>query len=105
MAAHGQDDVGGVGREEGGMKEEEEEVLCAPVYQGWLWCREPGMRKYWYNRWGVVRQGRFDIYEDPGADERKPLHTIPLNECRIERMAVKDGHLQVSVANVLLMCC
>jgi hypothetical protein len=93
MAAHGHCDVGGLGGEEGGMKEEEE-VLSAPVYQGWLWCREPGLRKYWYNRWGVVRQGRFDIYADPGADERKPLHTIPLNDCRIERIAVKDAHLQ-----------
>jgi len=54
-----------------------EQPLPAPVYQGTIFSKEPGLKKYWYQRWGVVREGRFDVYEDfARANVHTPLYTV-----------------------------
>ena len=85
-------------------EEEEEEVsLSPPVYQGWVYSKEDGLQQgsgyTWSRRWGVVRPGRFDVYEkeeDAGGRGRKGkpgLLTLHLGQCRVERVEVRDGRL------------
>ena len=61
-----------------------EQPLPAPVYQGTIFSKEPGLKKYWYQRWGVVREGRFDVYEDfARASVHIPLYTVYISNINI----------------------
>ena len=62
------------------------------VYQGWLHSREPTLRALWHRRWAVARQGRLDLYENETM--AKIVSTVPLQQCRVEKLVVQDSRLQ-----------
>ena len=64
----------------------------AVVYQGWLHSREPTLRALWHRRWAVARQGRLDLYENETM--AKIVSTVPLQQCRVEKLVVQDSRLQ-----------
>ena len=89
------------------VEEEEEVSLPPPVYQGWVYSKEDGLRlgsrcsgNTWSRRWGVVRPGRFDVYEKEedaggrGTKGKPGLVTLHLAQCRVERVEVRDGRLR-----------
>ena len=64
----------------------------AVVYQGWIHSREPTLRALWHRRWAVARQGRLDLYENETM--AKIVSTVPLQQCRVEKLVVQDSRLQ-----------
>jgi len=62
------------------------------VYQGWIHSREPTLRALWHRRWAVARQGRLDLYENETM--AKIVSTVPLQQCRVEKLVVRDSRLQ-----------
>jgi len=66
--------------------------LPSAVKQGWIHSKEPSGKKLWFRRWGVVSHGQLEMFEDQSA--RNLMLSVPLKECRVEKMKVRDGHLQ-----------
>ena len=76
-----------------GPTAEELALRAGPVvYQGWLHSREPTLRALWHRRWAVARQGRLDLYENETM--AKIVSTVPLQQCRVEKLVVRDSRLQ-----------
>ena len=76
-----------------GPTAEELALRAGPVvYQGWLHSREPTLRALWHRRWAVARQGRLDLYENETM--AKIVSTVPLQQCRVEKLVVQDSRLQ-----------
>jgi hypothetical protein len=84
--------------------QEDSAPLPPVVHEGWLFSKETGRSsKPWHRRWAVVRHGQMDVYEKEedappriGAlpSQNRPLFTVPLRNCRIERAALQDSHVQ-----------
>jgi hypothetical protein len=76
-----------------GPTAEELALRAGPVvYQGWIHSREPTLRALWHRRWAVARQGRLDLYENETM--AKIVSTVPLQQCRVEKLVVQDSRLQ-----------
>ncbi|KAJ1468461.1 hypothetical protein T484DRAFT_1855133, partial [Baffinella frigidus] len=83
----------GVGGGPAVLSPEEVAAQAGPVvHQGWIHSRENVLRGLWHRRWAVARQGRLDLYES--EDVTKVVQTVPLQECRVEKLQVRDGRLQ-----------
>ena len=75
------------------LTEEELALRAGPVVcQGWIHSREPTLRALWHRRWAVARQGRLDLYENETM--AKIVSTVPLQQCRVEKLVVRDSRLQ-----------